>query len=199
MASSALAGTTQHEVILPLASTNWNTAINVPKHDMAEGCLDSVCVELVGHVEGSAAFESQDAAPAAIAMDLAATLTLQRPDLSTLVTTIPVASTIDSVTSFDGVIDFGGTSGKTYAALSGDQTEDSCSSSPADLLLFTGVGNIGLPVDASGTSSGSGAGNLILQFSTSASATARVTYHWTECPVPTESTTWGTIKTQFRN
>jgi hypothetical protein len=130
-------------------------------------------------------------------MNLQATITLQRPDLSTLVTVIPLAQTSDFVTAFDGSIDFGGTSGKTYSGLSGDATESNCVTDPADLALFTGTGTIVLPAKAIGTSTGSGAGNLILQFNTSASAQANVTY-WYHCPSPTEESSWGAIKSLYR-
>lgn len=170
-----------------LTKTNWNSSITIPKFDATLGTLTSIQFSLAGHVEGSAKFESLDAAPATVTMDLSAMLKLQRPDLSTLVVTIPVVSTLDNVTAFDGVIDFGGTSGRTYPDLSADKTESAASSAPGDLVLFTATflgENITLPVVATGASSGSGAGNLVLQFGTFASADASVTYFYDPIPEP---------------
>ncbi len=197
-ACPALADSVTYSASLPLATTNWASSMSFPQFDPALGCLDSICFSLDGHVEGVAKFESLDAAAATVTMNLQATLTLQRPDASTLVVTIPVAQTMDNVTAFDGTIDFGGTSGRTYEGLSANKVEDACTSAPGDITLFTGTGNIVLPVVATGSSNGSGAGNLILQFNTSASSGAQVTYFYGDCPVPARPVTWGSIKTLYR-
>jgi len=192
----AEADTIVHDADIPLSTTNWSESLTIPQFNEA-GCeLDSVCFELMGYVEGSAKFENLDAAPATITMDLKAIITLQRPDTTPLVTTIPLAQTEDTVTEFDQVIDFGGTSGMTYPDLNGEKTESACVSDPADLALFTGTGDIVLPAVAEGASTGSGAGNLLLQFNTSAAASVQVTYFYT-CPVSTEESTWGSIKRIF--
>jgi len=190
------AATISYSASVALTPTNWNTTLTFPKYDLDPACLQSICFEMNGHVEGSAKFESLDGNPATVAMFLQSTITLQRPDNTPLVTVIPLANTSDNVTAFDGVIDFGGTSGRTYSGLSGDAQDTECTSAAADLALFSGTGNIGLPIVASGTSYGSGAGNLILQFSTSASAGATVTYTY-DCSTGTEPSTWGRIKTLF--
>ncbi len=197
-ATASTAGTVTYSGSLPLAATNWSGSMTFPKFPPELGCLDSICVSLAGHVEGAAKFESLDGGPATVTMNLQSTITLQRPDLSTLVVTIPLAQTVDNVTAFDGVIDFGGTSGKTYSGLSGDKTESKCTSTLADIALFMGPGNITLPCVATGSSNGSGAGNLILQFNTSASSGAEVTYHYSDCPTPNRPTSWGKIKSLYR-
>ncbi len=197
-ASACLAGTVTHSAALPLSATNWSSSMSFPKFDSSLGCLDSVCFSLSGYVQGVGKFESLDASPATVTMNLQATLTLMRPDATTLVVTIPVAQTVDNVTAFDGVADFGGTSGKTYSALSSSSVDGGCSAAVADRTLFTGTGNIILPCTAAGSSNGSGAGNLILQFNTDASASAQVTYHYSTCATPTKSSSWGTLKALYR-
>ncbi len=195
-ASVSGAGTITYNASVTLSPTNWNTTLSFPKFDQDCDCLQSICFQLDGHVEGSAKFESMDGSPTTVTMSLQSTITLMRPDLTTLVVVIPLANTSDNVTAFDGLIDFGGTSGKTYADLSGNATDSQCSSSAADKALFCGTGNISLPIKALGTSNGSGAGNLILQFATSASAGATVTYTY-DCGTPVSPSTWGRIKVLF--
>ena len=195
-AAVGTAGTITHTASVSLSPTNWNTSLTFPKFDQDCDCLQSICFQLDGHVEGMAKFESMDAAPTTVTMNLQSTITLSRPDLSTLVVVIPLANTSDNVTAFDGTIDFGGTSGKTYSGLSGNATDSKCSSTEGDRALFCGTGNISLPIQAIGTSNGSGAGNLILQFATSASAGVTVTYTY-DCGTPTKDTTWGRIKSLF--
>lgn len=167
-----------------LQSTNFTSSVSVPKFDPMLGTLNKVTLKLAGHVEGMAQFESLDADPATIDMQLAAQIVLQRPDMSMLVVTLPLIMTTDNVLAFDGVIDFGGTSGKSYPMLSADDMNTVMTMSAMDLALFTGPGNIMLPVVATGASTGSGAGNLLLQFATSASANVMVTYDYT-VPEPT--------------
>lgn len=167
-----------------LLTTNWATTVSLQKFDPALGTLNSIKFILDGHVEGTAKFESQDAEPSVVTMDLAAILKLQRPDLSTLVVTIPVVSTLDNPSAWDGVDDFAGTSGKTYNGLTGDDSNSVTTTSAADKALFTGLGSIILPTMGSGASTGSGAGNLLLQFETKASAAAWVTYDYTPVPEP---------------
>ena len=73
-------------------------------------------------------------------MDLSAVIELQRPGGTLIVTAIPLFHTVDSVSAYDGVLDYGGTSGKTYANVSADKTESWTSPPPAsDLVLFTGL------------------------------------------------------------
>jgi len=61
-------------------------------------------------------------------MNLPATITLKRPDDTPLASVIPLANTVDEVTTFDDTIDFGGTSGRTCSDLSGNKSETGCTS-----------------------------------------------------------------------
>jgi len=183
---------------IPLNTTNWNLSVTVPKFDGSLGTLTKITFDLMGDVEGSARFESLDAAPATVTMDLSAQITLQRPDLSPLVVTLPTASTLDNVTAFDGVIDFGGTSGKTYPLLTASDADSAMllsPFSPIDTANFIGgpLDTITLPVKAQGASTGSGAGNLLLQFATQAAANVQVTYEYIPIPEPAAASLLGLI------
>src|SRR5262249_6597217 len=110
-----------------------------------------------------------------------ATLTLTRPDLSVIVVTVPLANFNDSLTAFDGTIDFGGTSGVTHPGINAMASNSATSPPPAsDITLFTGPagnpGTIVLPIRGWGTSFASGSGNVITQFMTAASANVQVCY-----------------------
>ena len=168
---------------IPLSTTNWTDSVSVSRFDPDLGDLISVDFELEAFTQGSAMFESQDAQPATVTLNFQVSIALQRPDMSTLVTSSPAVMTIDNATAFDGTIDFGGTSGVTHPNLVANQVETATSPPPAsDLVLFTGAagnpGMITLPVVAMGQSSGTGAGNLLLQFSSMAGANVTVTYNY---------------------
>jgi hypothetical protein len=176
---------------IPLQNTNWNGNVSIPQFNPALGTLLSIQFTLSGNVQGSASAESLDGQPTIVNTQSSAMITLQRPDLSVLVITTPVANFSDAFTAFDGVIDFGGTSGATHAGINVTDTDMATSPPPlSDLVLFTGVGNIILPVVAQGTSQANGAGNLITQFTTMASASVEVcyTYEVNSPPVFTEPT-----------
>ena len=176
-----------HDVSLSSQRTNWSTSITIPKFDPAVGNLVRVRWRIIGQVSGNASFESLDAASTTITTSLSASIALTRPDASLLSVAIPVVNNADTVSAYDGVVDFGGTSGKSYTGLSGSALATSSSIAVADLALFTASApgqTISLPVSATGTSSGSGAGNLLLLFETFASASVRVCYEYTFIPAP---------------
>ena len=168
-------------------TTNWLDSFTLSKFDGSLGTLNSITLTLQGTVLGDAKFESLDASPTTVTLNLTSTLILKRPDGSTLVQVIPLVSTTDNASAFDTAINFGGTSGKTYTGLTNTITDSFTSPLPAsDLALFTGAlgDTIILPITATGYSTGSGSGNLITQFSTNASAYATVVYDYTPVPEP---------------
>ena len=81
-----------------------------------------------------------------------------------------------------GDIDFGGPSGNSFLDLSGDDSDSNLIT--ADLADFIGLGTIDLPVIGTGMSTGTGAGNLITQFTTDASAEIELIYDFTPIVEP---------------
>lgn len=177
---------------IALQPTNWSGSVSIPKFDPNLGTLQSIAFDLTGNVQGSARAESLDAAPTIVNTSFSANITLTRPDASVIVVTLPVANFSDSFTAYDGTLDFGGTSGAIHAGINVTDTQSFTSPPPAsDLVLFSGAGNIVLPVSAQGASLATGAGNLITQFMTDAAATVRVCYTFLpntppsiQCPGP---------------
>lgn len=171
---------------IPLQATNWSNTVTIPKFDPNLGTLQSIQFSLTGRIEGSARAESLDAAPTVVTTSFSANITLTRPDLTPLVVTLPIANFMDSFTAFDGTIDFLGTSGETHAGIMTSDTQMQTSPPPlSDLALFTGAGNIVLPVTATGQSIATGAGNLITQFLTDAAADVQVCYTYLPNTPPT--------------
>ncbi len=163
---------------VPLQTTNWSTTVSIPKFDASLGSLQSIDFNLTGKVTGSASIESLDAAPSTVMTTYKARITLTRPDLSVLVVSIPDQQFSDNLTAYDGTIDFGGTSGIAHLGITATDVQNINVTAPADLALFTGVGSIVLPIEALGTSTASGSGNLITQFLTDAEASIDVCYNY---------------------
>lgn len=164
--------------------TDWSDSLTIPQFNPALGTLQSVKIVLNGHVEGSAAYESLDNDPALVNLDLVAEIILTRPDASVLVSVLPLANVSENAGAFDGAIDFDGDSGSTFDGLSADEMDMTTLNSPADLLLFTGLGNVLLPISANGQSAATGPGNITQLFSTSAGADVQVTYTYAAVPEP---------------
>ena len=103
--------------------------------------------------------------------------------------TNPVYSQQFNFTQFNGALDFGGTSGASTGVVTAAGSNSFVSTIASDLSLFSaaGGGNINLGLNATGFSFGTGSGNLVTQFSTSAMGSALVTYTYTvanEVPEP---------------
>jgi hypothetical protein len=107
-----------------------------------------------------------------------------------VVTTIlPTVVQNFNATAFDGAIDFLGTSGTTLTGLLGAASPVSVTlTSGADLALFTGAGTVNVPYAGVGSSTGTGAGNLITQFATQGDLSLTIVYNYTtntnEVPEP---------------
>lgn len=175
-----------HMNMIDLDNTDWMSMVNVTQFDDMGGnrILEQIMITLDGHVEGTAKAESLDAAPATITLNLGATITLSimGDDLAVV---LPVAMESFDATIFDGMLDFGGSSGQTFDMLEADMSEMATLTNGIDNLApWIGGGTVALDATAMGASSGTGAGNLFLQFETLASAKITVIYKYTEVPTP---------------
>jgi hypothetical protein len=172
---------------------DFSSSMSLPKFNVAGGTLTSITLTLNGNLTASQKFENTSGGGnATINLSSQGTMTLKRPDTSTLVITVPTVNNSRTVTAFDNNIDFIGTSGFTFPDTSATLANTQSYSGASDLALFTGSGNITLPVTAVGSSSGNGSANLITQFSLVGSASATVTYTYSVAAVP-EASTYGAI------
>jgi len=167
-------------------------AATVPKFDLAGQCLTSVCVKLAGGTLCDIAFENYQLFPVVVTANAIATITLQRPDLSTLVVVVPTVTVVDSLPVFDNVLDYGGLSGRSYFGLPGADSDSLCLSGASDLALFAGAGTISLPGFATDGSYQVGASSWSLGPRPYANIT--VTYNYRDCSVPVAPSTWSGIK-----
>lgn len=179
----ARANDVTYTTTIPLGSTNWSVAAPLPRFNTALGTLEGVTVSLASHIEGTARYENLDDQPATVTIHFTADLRVRRPDTNAIIlSSSPVFDIVDHPTAFDHVIDFGGTSGATYNAISTNGSSQIMPPFPlnaADQALFVGAGNAVFNVSAVGNSVAAGGGNLISGFSQSASAILSVTYAYT--------------------
>ncbi|WP_162249885.1 choice-of-anchor E domain-containing protein [Massilia sp. Root351] len=187
--ASAQAATISFADTKSIATTNWTDFLSFGKFDSSLGTLTSIKFDLSGTVQGAGNAESLDAAASSVTLSLGALLGLTRPDGSTLVVTNPLFSQVFEFGAFDGTINFSGASGGSTGTVSANGSNSFTSFNASDFSLFSalGGGTINLGLNAIGNSSGTGAGNLLTQFNTSAAGNVLVTYTYTptgEVPEP---------------
>lgn len=179
-ATPAAADVLTYTFNIPLQSTSWNATAPIPRFNPGQGDLQAVELLLETHIEGTARFENRSPSPATVTTQFSANVRLRRPDLSTdILTAIPSFQFSDPVAAFDGVIDFGGASGRTHDNVTADNASSFVPVVPlsaVDHALFVGSGSILFPVSASGTSAATGSGNLIVNFQQKASVRVSITY-----------------------
>lgn len=186
-AASAQAATVSFSVDRPIGLTDWTDSLALNKFDTSLGQLTSIKFTLTGSVSGRGLAENLDEdAPTSVLLNLASTVTLHRPDASTLVVTNPLFSQTMNLAAFDGNIDFAGASGATTGLRTASATEFVISTSANDFALFSaqGGGFINLGISGVGVSEAIGSGNLASGFETSAGARATVTYNYAPVPEP---------------
>jgi len=178
LGGTAHAASVTYSDSVPLTSTEYTAYLTFSQFDPGLGNLDSIDFWLEGFVSGTVKFENESSSSGTVNYALQATITLQRPDTTTLVVTLPTYGGSEGVAAYDGITDYAGDSGRTYPSLSNTLGNAVNYSDGATLLLFTGLGDITLPVHALSTSYASGPGDMSSQFSTSASAEVEVTYNY---------------------
>jgi len=178
------AGMISHSDSISMQPTDWALSLSVPQFNPALGSLDAVEFQFHGDMNGTIFYENEEPAPADVNLLLSASLTLQRPDLTTLISLAPSHSIMETAPAFDGLLDFSGASGRTYPGIAASDSDSYVTLPMEDLSPYIGLGNVALPCSALGNSSGSGPGNWTFGFLTNAAADVTVTYHYTPIPEP---------------
>jgi len=164
-------------------ATNYAGTIALPKYQPSAHGGDpllAVRCTVDARIEGSIQAESTDSDKVTILTRLKADVTLSGAS-PTFSLTANAGGTQNSfnATKYDGILDYGGTSGVTYPNLVGTGTVTQTFTDAATLAAFTATSpgeTITLNVGATGESSGSGGGNLNLIFITRAGANYTCTY-----------------------
>lgn len=145
--------------------------------------LEEVDWTFVGDVSGTSRAENKDTDPRTLTLTLTAAEQLYDIGGNPLGPPInPTNSQIFNATAFDGVLDFGGTSGVTYSGLLG--TDSTGGTITSGLASYIGGGTFSFNASAKGNSVGTGSGNMAYEFDTSADATAKIRYGYDYVPEP---------------
>lgn len=184
-----VAGTAHGAVIETGASlgslaTNWSRGLTFEKFTPGLGELVQVDLEIAGSVSTDYRIESRAAHATTHTMRLNGNLTLRRPDNTTLGGASVAHEQTDNLAAFDGTVDFGGPSGRTFAIAKTFGPSQITLTDAADLALFTGLDNITLPVSATMSSFFQGSSNVARVVQTISDASVRVKYTYIAIPGP---------------
>jgi len=112
-ASAQGVSTDCHQNALPYELTNFARQISVPKFDPTLGQLMSIELRVAGRARGAAHIESLDTGPTQVNTRFSVDFAVMQQNLPMIMFMVPIADFVDFLLPFDGVIDYGGTSGAT--------------------------------------------------------------------------------------
>lgn len=184
---AASAGQVVQSGALTSSTTNWSRTFDVQQFDDQGGALtlESVVIEIVSAVTGTAKFENRDTAARTISTSIDAAISIRLAG-TPVIETNPSMSGVYDVSGFDGVIDFGGTSGRTLTDLADSRSASATLLAGVDdLTAWIGGGTLELTGVATALSSATGGGNLLALFQTQAGFDWTVTYNFRGAVVPT--------------
>ncbi len=190
-ATAAEAGMVTYSDSISQTTTNWSNVLTVSKFDTSLGTLNSVTITFGGSVVSNAKVESLDATSSTITAKSSAELKLSYSDGTLLFDETPTNSKTFNASAFDGMIDFGGTSGHSFGNVTATISPNDMTvlTSGAEFAAFQGTGTYSFSTSTNDHSSTTGAGNLISQISTTAGDSVSVTYDYTPTSsVPEPST-----------
>jgi len=185
--TTAMADTVTYSGTRPLTLTDWGPiAVTLPAFDNTAGgafpgaTLTNVILTLLGNVDGRVRLENLDPQAFLLTYTLQASLSMTGPGGGS-VAALPTSVGNFNASAYDGITDFGGTSG---IDLNNILATNGQFSSPLLFNPYIGTGNVSFSLNASGTSSGTGPGNRVAIFESLASAEYSVTYEFTPIPTP---------------
>lgn len=170
-------------------SINYVQGIGVPKFDASLGTLDKIEFVLTGKFTGSS--RTENLSPTTVSITLNNSVKFKQTVMGGPVLFDKVVSRVDvfNALAWDGGFppDWAGTSGKEFLFLTEvRETFFTEKDDPASLALFTGIGNINIPVNVTdvSTTSMSGPNIVASQFINNTSLESMVRYYYTPVPEP---------------
>ncbi len=170
--------TITHQLSFTEMPTDWTQIRSVPKFDASLGTLTSIEIRNADPITSIIKVENLDSSSATIHATVSGTLTLTGPGLAGLVTPLSADKTFQA-SAFDGVIDFGGTSGVDFGPTTATGVSTTTLTAASTLALYTGSATVSFTEKTQATSSASGSANLLVSIRTNASAEVTVIYHYT--------------------
>ena len=183
LAAGAQAATVTFADSFGLATTNWTHLLSAQLFNPAQGTLNSATFNFTDDIQQTLKAENVGASPSSITATPGASFLFRQGATNLLTTNLTAASANFQATAFDGIIDFGGTSGHNFGTFvtSGTSTYVPTGAALTALIGTGTLGSLGYGVDAAGTATivTVGNGNLVNSFSTLARYNLTLVYDYT--------------------
>ncbi|MEZ4662181.1 MAG: choice-of-anchor E domain-containing protein [Caldilineaceae bacterium] len=184
-----------HQDEIPLHPTTWTESLSVPRFNPELGDLLEVTVSLNGLVRGNAEYENLNPNAVPVTLTHAVTMSIDLPNGANI-SLLPSKTFSALIPGYDGVEDYGGTSGDTFT-LEGSEAVSFVYAALPDLAPYIGDGNVDIPVMAKGVTDAQGPGNFAATLlSNSSGAVLVVRYRYR---VPTEERVPGIVIEKLTN
>ncbi|WP_041565754.1 choice-of-anchor E domain-containing protein [Nostoc punctiforme] len=177
-------------------STNYeftdiiDSPLSVQKFNSSLGTLQGITIEFTGDILGNAGFENRSPNARQATVNLGSQLSLKLNNQS-LLELNPQYTSSYQVAKYDGISDYGGTSGKTLSNLTATQSGIQSFTDTQLLQSFIGNGNVDFLFSAIADSEVKGSGNISSYIDTYAKAGIKLTYNYDIKSVPEPSATLG--------
>jgi hypothetical protein len=174
-------------------TTNWSHVFTLDGFDTLGGTrqLTSAVLTFTGDIFSAMKVESLDASATTVTATAQGNITFSGiPNSAPNVILLPLLSSSIGLTAFDGVFDFGGTSGNNFGTLHASDVGSKTFSLPVDLSFFTGTPSFNLSASTIASSGFTGSGNLASYITTTGGASVGIAYSWVPVaavPVPATS------------
>jgi len=193
--TSCIAATQQVSGQTNRSEANWSQTINIPQFNSSLGTLNAIKVTFRCVVDGT--LRGENTSPTSDAI-LTSTLSANCLTSGFNLSLSPSTNFSFNAQPFDGVLDFGGTSGFTNSDLTDSAFGSTAFLSDSNTLnQFAGSGNVTFSISATGASVVTGPGNFVAGTTTFAQGFITVEYDYTPvAPAPSEVPTlseWGMI------
>src|SRR5262245_55798940 len=162
----------------PPTQTNFSLSGLIDQFDPSLGQLTSIDITHDGSITSAISVENTSTKSAStINGTVSGNLTLTGPNGLTLGLNLSANAGSFSALTYDGQIDFGGTSGKALAAKTASGTK-TITLTGADMQAFLGTGTVSFTEEGQATSTANGGGNVLVQIESSGTGKLTVVYHY---------------------
>jgi hypothetical protein len=162
-----------------LTVPQWNSSLFPGK------TLYKVTLTYDGDVIGTIKYENLGTGENFVTGTLKADMWLKDPNGVQLLTVAPTTSASDTLPGYDGTIDFGGTSGRTYTNQTGSAQSIWWDTTSPYLTMFSGIGTVALTTGGTASSSATDQlGKVASSFITNGQGSVEIRYDYNGTDVP---------------
>jgi hypothetical protein len=167
----------QHDITFDERATGGSVQADVPQFDPELGTLTSIEIHVEDKLTSVIKIENLENAAATVFSNVTGTTGLGGPSLDILPTELVLNQSFVA-TAFDGVIDFGGTSGKDYGPQVAGNSQTKVLTTAEELAPYIGTGTVTISERTQSSASASALANIVLQVNTTISGRVRVVYNY---------------------